>query len=142
MFSRFENGAVERAIEFEVRGEWPPLKGEAKSMLSRGHGQARRVRALLEAAHEAQQRIGFKRFGTARIGMRVVVRPVGGSVGDATNALGGIADTLQARRPNIDLSYLGVLRDAFLYADDAQIREVSYREEPGETGYTLRFWEL
>jgi hypothetical protein len=133
---------VGRAIEFDVRRESPPLKGEAKSMLSRGHGQAPRVRALLEAAYAAKQRSRFDGFGAARIGMAVVVRPVGGSTGDATNALGGIGDTLQSRRSNIDLSHLGELADAFLYADDAQLREVSYREEFGETGYTLRFWEL
>ena len=118
------------------------MKGEAKSMLSQGHGQAPRVQALIKAAHAAKQRTGFDGFGTARIGMAVIVRPIGGSVGDATNALGGIGDTLQLRRSNIDLSYLGELADAFLYVDDAQIREVSYREETGETGYTLRFWEL
>ena len=111
-------------------------------MLSQGHGQAPRVQALIGAAHAAEQRTGFDGFGTARIGMAVIVRPVGGSVGDATNALGGVGDKVQSPRSNIDLSYLGELADAFLYADDAQIREVSYREEPGETGYTLRFWEL
>ena len=32
--------------------------------------------------------------------------------------------------------------DAFLFADDAQIREVHYREEIGELGYRLQFWLL
>jgi hypothetical protein len=52
--------------------------------------------------------------------MDVIVRPGGAVVGDATNALGGIGDTLQARRSNIDLTYLGNLAEAFLYDDDAQ----------------------
>jgi hypothetical protein len=70
------------------------------------------------------------------------VRPPGAAVGDATNALGGVGDTLQSRRVNLDLSYLGELADAFLFDDDAQIREVTYREEPGALGYRLRFWAL
>jgi hypothetical protein len=133
---------VAEAIEFEVRGELPPLKGEAKSMLSEGHKQASRVRALLEAAHAAKLRDAFQGFGTRRIGMEVTVRPIGASVGDATNALGGIGDSLQSRRSNIDLTYLGELAHAFLYEDDVQIREVIYREEPGPLGYMLRLWAL
>jgi hypothetical protein len=42
----------------------------------------------------------------------------------------------------IDVSYLGELADAFLYQDDAQIREVVYREEYGELRYRIRFWAL
>jgi hypothetical protein len=64
--------------------------------------------------------------------MELVVRPVGASLGDATNALGGVADTLQGRRLNLDLSYLGELADAFLFDDDTQICHVIYREEPGQ----------
>jgi hypothetical protein len=129
------------AIEFEVGGE-PPLKGEARSMLSPTHPHAPRVRALLEAARDANQRDGFAGFGTRRVGLELVMRPVGGLKGDVTNALGGIGDSLQSRRTNIDLTYLGELANAFLFVDDAQIREVHYREEPGELGYRLRFWGL
>jgi hypothetical protein len=129
------------AIEFEVAGK-PPLKGEAKSMLSQTHPQAARVRTLLEAARDAKLRDRFEGFGSRRIGMELVMRPVGGLAGDATNALGGISDSLQGRRTNIDLTYLGEVVDAFLFADDAQIRDVRYREEPGELGYRLRFWVL
>ncbi|MGO9793747.1 MAG: hypothetical protein ACLP8S_30755 [Solirubrobacteraceae bacterium] len=111
-------------------------------MLSRAHPQAARVRALLEASHQAKLREGFSGFGTKRIGMELIVSPVGAAVGDATNALGGVGDSLQARRTNIDLSYLGHLADAFLFQDDAQIRDVRYREEPGELGYRLGFWTL
>lgn len=128
-------------IEFEVRGQLPPLKGEAKSMLSQGHAQPR-VQALLKAAHEAKQRESFQGFGGRRIGMELVVRPPGAAVGDATNALGGVGDSLQSRRVNIDLSYLVELADASLYQDDTQIREVAHREEAGKSGYRLRFWAL
>jgi hypothetical protein len=128
-------------IEFEVLDEPPPLKGEAKSMLSEGHKQGRRVRELLQASHEAKLRDGFDGFGAQRIGMELVVS-LGGCAGDATNALGGIGDTLQSRRANIDITYLGPLADAFLYEDDAQIREVTYREDDTTRGYRLRFWTL
>ena len=74
--------------------------------------------------------------------MDVIVRPGDGVVGEATNALGGRGDTLQARRSNIDLTYLGKLAEAFLYDDDAQIREVRYREEAGEQRYVVRLWTL
>jgi hypothetical protein len=129
-------------LTVEVNGQLPPLKDEAKSLLSPGHGQAPRVLALVQAVHEAKGRESFEGFGGRRIGMELVVRPVGAAVGDATNALGGVGDVLQARRVNLDLAYLGELADAFLYADDAQIREVIYREESGELGYSLRFWTL
>lgn len=130
------------AIEFEVADHLPPLKGEAKSLLSEGHGQARRVRALLQASHDAKHRDGFQGFGQRLIGMELTVRPQGGVSGDATNTLGGVGDTLQSIRRNIDLTYLGELADAFLYEDDKQIREAHYIEEPGEMGYKVRFWEL
>jgi hypothetical protein len=108
-------------LTVEVNGQLPPLKDEAKSLLSPGHGQAPRVLALVQAVHEAKGRESFEGFGGRRIGMELV---------------------LQARRVNLDLAYLGELADAFLYADDAQIREVIYREESGELGYSLRFWTL
>jgi hypothetical protein len=129
-------------IEFEVAGELPPLKGEAKSLLSVGHGQAARVRALLAASHAAKQRDGLPALGTRRIGMGVTVRSPSGVIGDATNSLGGIGDTLQQRRRGIDLSHLGELAGGFLYEDDTQIREIHYREETGPAGYTVRFWAL
>jgi hypothetical protein len=134
--------ATHESIEIEITGALPPLKGEALSMLAQHHKQAPRVRALLEAALAARERDGFTGFGRRRIGMDVTVRSGGAVVGDATNALGGIGDTLQARRSNIDLTYLGKLGDAFLYDDDTQIRNVRYREEPGEQGYVVSLWVL
>jgi hypothetical protein len=132
------------SIELRVVGE-PPRKGEARSMLSEGHGHSPRVRALLAAALEARQATGFGGFGRRRIGIDVTLRPVRPAVpaaGDATNTLGGIGDALQSNRVNVDLSYLGDLANAFLYDDDPQIREVRYREGPGAIGYTVRLWAL
>jgi hypothetical protein len=129
-------------LSASVNGLEPPLKGEAKSMLSEDHKQAPRVRALLQAVHDERAKTGFAGFGSARIGMEVTMRPVGGLAGDVTNALGGIGDTLQTNRVNVDLTYLGELADAFIYTDDKQIREIRYREEPGPLGYTVRFWLL
>jgi hypothetical protein len=129
-------------LTIQVQGQLPPLKGEAKSLLSPGHAQAPRVMALLRAAHEAKASAEFAGFGGQRVGMELVVAPVGAAVGDATDALGAVGDTLQARRVNLDLTYLAELADAFLYEDDAQIREVHYREADGELGYSLCFWTL
>jgi hypothetical protein len=83
---------VEHGLVVEVPGMLPPLKGEAKSMLSEGHGQAPRVRALLEGAHAAKQRDGFAGFGARAIGMEVTVRSEGQPGGDVTNMLGGVGD--------------------------------------------------
>lgn len=46
------------SIRFEVHGK-PPLKGEAISVFNPKHGQADRIRALLQAAQRACQEHGF-----------------------------------------------------------------------------------
>jgi hypothetical protein len=139
-------GRMSRSIQFEVTDQTPPLKGEAKSMLSEGHKQGPRVRALLAAAYAAKRSERFAGFHPpSRIGMELTVRPrrsTDPASGDATNSLGGVGDTLQSHRVGINLAYLGELADAFLYYDDAQIREVHYREESGALSYTVRLWEL
>jgi hypothetical protein len=68
--------------------------------------------------------------------------PTDPAAGDAANSLGDVGDTLQSNRVGVDLTYLGDLADAFRYHDDAQIREVHYREEPGALGHTVRLWDL
>lgn len=133
------------SFEFRVDDELPPLKGEAKSLLAEGHGQSKRVQALLGAALKAKREAGRNGFGGRRIGMELIVRPpwsAGSSLGDATNRLGGVGDALQSRASSVDRAYLGDLTQGFLYDDDAQIREVHYREEVGRQGYTVRLWEL
>jgi hypothetical protein len=72
----------------------------------------------------------------------MVVRLLAPVSWDATNALGGVGDVLQGRRSNVDFSHLGELAAASLFDDDKQIREVSYREEPGGAGYRVRLWSL
>ncbi len=130
------------SIEFNVAGA-PPLKNIALSFLNPTHPHADSVRALLEAAHAAKLATSFTGFCSVPLGLEMVVRRSTAPVmWDATNALGGVGDVLQARRTNVDLTALGELADAFLFDDDNQIREVVYREEPGALGYRLRLWTL
>ncbi|GLH98906.1 RusA family crossover junction endodeoxyribonuclease [Phytohabitans aurantiacus] len=127
-------------LSFDVPG-MPPLKDGALSIFSAGHRQAGRVRALLSAACAAAQHTGWTPL-TDPVALEVVLRrPPEHHSGDATNFLGGIADVLQDKRwlYGVRLAHLGVLADVALYADDRQIRQISYREEPAEApSYTVR----
>jgi len=79
------------------------------------------------------------------IGLELVIRrPPRARLNDATNLLGGVADVLQSdRRGVIDLTHLGDLAAVAIYRDDAQIREVIYREEPAtESSFRVRVWRL
>lgn len=125
-----------------VAGELPPLKNEALSILSPTHSLASRVRALLEAAQRATSTSNHPDFGARRLGMRLVVRPVGALRGDATNALVGVADVLQKRRRNAPLAHLGDLSAVEFCDDDAQLRDVHCSEESGPPGYEVRLWAL
>jgi hypothetical protein len=82
-------------LEFSVVG-LPPAKNEAKSMLSAGHPHASRVRALLAAARDAlvEQSDGTG-FGSADLGLTVVLTTATPAPSDATNYLGGIGDVLR-----------------------------------------------
>jgi hypothetical protein len=132
------DGVVE--IAFDVPG-WPPIKNEAKSLLSGSHTQHQSVRMLLEAAAAASRQRGWT-TATADIALDVIVRaPSGRPPGDATNYLGGIGDVLQDKSHpiNIDLSHLGVLQAVALYLDDRQIRRVTYNVEQADTpSYSVR----
>ena len=126
-------------ISFEVAG-LPPIKNEAKSLLSAAHKQARQVRSLLEAARAAANSAGWKRV-PGLVSLELIVRGNGRPPGDATNYLGGVADVLQANKDHvmIDLGYLGELRDVALYVNDRQINRVGYSEEAAErTSYVVR----
>jgi len=132
------------SIEFEVDG-WPPAKNEALSIFNPTHSQAPRVRMLLEAARVALSRSEWQQGERRRIGLALVViqTRAGERLADATNSLGGVADVLQQRRPNTDLSHLGDLARVALYADDGQICEVRYSEGlGGESRYRVRLWVL
>jgi|ERR1700728_1893123 hypothetical protein len=126
-------------ISFEVAG-LPPIKNEAKSLLSAAHKQVRQVRSLLEAARAAANSAGWKRV-PGLVSLELIVRGNGRPPGDATNYLGGVADVLQAKKDHvmIDLGYLGELRDVALYVNDRQINRVGYSEEAAErTSYVVR----
>lgn len=130
-------------VVLEVTG-LAPAKGEAMSMLGAGHSHRPRVEALL---HEARRVMGDLNcpLGDSLIGLELVIRrPPRARLNDATNLLGGVADVLQSdRRGVIDLSHLGDLAAVAIYRDDAQIREVIYREEPAnESSYRVRVWRL
>lgn len=116
-----------------------PAKGEALSMLGRGHSHRPRVEALLEAARRALA-VSNCPFGDSLVGLELLIRrPPRTRLNDATNLLGGIADVLQSdRRGVIDLSHLGDLASVAIYRDDAQIRGVIYREEAGRVAFVPR----
>ncbi len=118
-------------------------------MFNPTHGSASRVRTLLEAAQAALPGSNWQPPEARHVGLELVVaEPSGKPAGmndraDATNFLGGVADALQARRVNADLSHLETLAEVMLYQDDRQIREVRYREESGGGPcYRVRLWVL
>jgi len=129
-------------ITFEVEG-LPPLKGEAKSLLSEGHGQAPRVLELLKAA-AAVIGSNFEPW-TEAIGLEVNVQARDARVaGDASNQLGGIGDVLQQQRSSlIGLDHLGALRGVALFKNDAQIAQIRYTRTTGSPSrYRVRVWTL
>ncbi|MDE2801638.1 MAG: hypothetical protein OXK21_01985 [Chloroflexota bacterium] len=133
-------------IRFTVEG-WPPIKGEALSMFNRAHGQHERVKALLEAATAALQGSSWNRREERPIGLELIIReaPAQSMPADATNALGGVADVLQAWPANVDSSPYDGLCVTPLFANDAQIREVRYSvavERGDAPCYRVRVWLL
>lgn len=128
--------AAANSIRFEVRGK-PPLKGEAISVFNRKHGQAERIRALLEATRLACQEHGFNAIDAGHVALEVITRS---PAGDAANIIGGIADVLEnksIRSHRSSIEHLGDLATVWLYKDDKQIKQITYREEPGESSYTV-----
>ena len=128
-----EHGAANE-VSFEVRGS-PPLKNEAMSVFNARHGQAARIRSLLEAAQRACQEQGFVPIVERGAALDVVARSPSG---DAANIIGGIADVLEdkpIRRSAIE--HLGDLAAVWCYRNDKQLKRISYREESGECSYTV-----
>jgi hypothetical protein len=124
------------SIRFEVQGK-PPLKGEAISVFNPKHGQAERIHTLLQAAQLACLEQGFAPIEDRGVALEVITRS---PAGDAANIVGGIADVLEnkpirSHRSSID--HLGDLATVWLYQDDKQIKQIIYREEPGESSYTV-----
>jgi hypothetical protein len=130
-------------ISFEVTG-YPPAKNEALSMLGAGHPHASRVRLLLEAAQQACAAQAFTPIEDGSIALDVVLRTLPGqNPADATNYLGGIADVLEDKYRRGPLEHLSPLNTVWLYRNDRQIKQVSYREvDSGQNGYTITIRSL
>jgi len=132
-----------RALLIRVPG-LPPAKNEALSMLGPGHSHAPRVLELLRAAKDALERSGFAAVNAGPVALEVVVhaRP-GQDPSDATNYLGGIADVLEEKSQRGTLDHLGELGHVWVYRNDRQIKEVSYRQlQAPDAYYAVRIREL
>ena len=123
----------------------PPAKSEAKSIFSKGHPHHSRVIDLLREMKRAlADNPHWDRTETRSVGLELAIVETRGQVcqSDATNFLGGAADTLQANRykgGDVPLDFASVS----LFRDDSQIREVRYSVESGDSlGYRLRVWVL
>jgi hypothetical protein len=84
-------------------------------------------------------------LAVGEIALDLVVRGPGRPPSDATNSLGGVGDVLQDKTAgrNLDLTRLGELGTVALYADDRQIRQIRYAEEPArQPSYTIRIRRL
>jgi hypothetical protein len=132
-----EDEAVNQ-ISFDVLG-LPPAKDGADSIFGADHGHTPRVRRLLEAVRQARDEQAFVPISQGRVGLEVVVRASADQPAwDATNYLGGIGDVLQDKSRRSALDHLGDLAEVWLYRNDRQIKEISYREiEADEKGYTV-----
>ena len=130
-------------ILFEV-AEYPPAKDGATSIFAAEHGHLPRVRLLLERAQQAYEPHGFTQIEMGPVALDVVLySPAGRSRSDATNYLGGIADVLECKAHRGPLDHLGELANVWLYGNDRQIKEVTYREVRADTvSYTVRVREL
>jgi hypothetical protein len=126
-------------VSFEVAGFPPPKGEEAISMLSAGHGHAPRVRLLLEAARHALEEQEFAPIQDGPVGLDVVLFcPAGRNPADATNYLGGIADVLEEKSHRGPLDHLDALAQVWLYGNDRQVKQVSYREVAADqVSYTV-----
>ena len=134
--------AASPQITFDVSG-YPPAKDGALSIFGAGHDHAPRVRLLLEAVQQASQEQAFVPVDAGAVALDVVVRGPGQPPGDATNYLGGIGDVLEDKASRSALEHLGDLATVWLFRDDRQIRQVSYREEvASRVGYTVTVWRL
>lgn len=128
-----------RELLFRVEG-YPPAKNEALSMLGARHSHAPRVVSLLEAARDA---LGPAEPFEGPIGLEVRLFRAGSDPWDATNYLGGIGDTLEAKDRRGPREHLGDLASVALSRNDRQIREVHYSEVAASAaGYEGRVFQL
>ncbi|MFD8493314.1 hypothetical protein [Amycolatopsis sp. NPDC059657] len=131
-------GQTAHCVSFKVDG-LPPAKSEALSILGPQHPHAPRVQALLHAAREAIAQQSFTPAITEPVTLELTVQvAVGDRIPDATNMLGGVADVLENKASRGELPHLGDLRSVWLYGNDRQIKQVTYREISGpKTFYTV-----
>jgi hypothetical protein len=132
-----------REISFTVDG-YPPAKNEAKSMLSAGHPHAERVRLLLDAARRACREQSCTPVEDGPVALDVLVRAAAAQpTWGATNYLGGIGDVLQNKSRLAVPDHLEELATVWLYRNDRQIKQASYREVASdEAGYTVTVQEI
>ena len=123
----------------------PPAKSEAKSIFSKGHPHhSRAIDLLREMKRTLEDNPRWDRMEERPVGLELVIVETPGQAcqSDATNFLGGAADTLQANRykgGDVPSEFAPVS----LFRDDSQIREVRYSVESGDAlGYRLRVWVL
>jgi diguanylate cyclase (GGDEF)-like protein len=128
-------------VTFRV-SDYPPAKDGALSVFSETHSHAPRIRALLTAAQQAlQSQPGFVPVsdGAVALELLVYVDQSNPPKGDPTNYLGGVTDGLEdkSRRGESIAAHLGDLAQVWLYQNDQQIKQLSYREQPGNGGYEV-----
>jgi hypothetical protein len=89
-------------------------------------------------------RAGLQADRHGRVGLDVIVHsPAGQNPADATNYLGGIGDVPENKAHRGTLEHLGNLAGVWLYANDRQIKEATYREvEADQASYTVTIREL
>jgi hypothetical protein len=80
-------------------------------------------------------------FPSESLGLEVVLKAPTQPPSDATNYLGGIGDTLEAKGRRGNLDHLGDLAFVALYPNDRQIQEVRYVwVRAPENRYHVRVW--
>lgn len=120
-------GEVANKISFDVQG-LPPPKDGGFSIFNADHRHMPRVRALLEKAQHACATQNFTPIESYRVGLDVVLyAPPEQNPADALNYLGGIADVLEDKAHRV-LDHLGDVASVWLYRNDRQIKEVTFRE--------------
>ncbi len=119
----------------------PPVKNEAKSLLSAGHAHTDRVVALLSAARSVVDSGRWEPTAGVSLALELVVLAPIEPPADATNYLGGVGDVLEDKSHRGELAHLGDLASVSLYENDRRIHEVHYRWQLHEdTYYEVRLW--
>lgn len=82
-------------------------------------------------------------FGSAALGLELIVYSPAEPPSDATNYLGGVCDVLEVKDRRGALPHLGELVDVALYQNDRQIHYVLHQWKRGSVErYLVRTWRL